>query len=323
MAMDSLQQAIARVPAGAWAVGVSGGADSVALLELLLARRDVRCHAVHLDHETRAGESAADARFVAGLCETLGVALTLASRTQVEGRAGGGLSRNTSARFRELRHRLFRDVCAAHGLCGVLLAHHADDKAETILQRLLRGSGPAGLTGMRFETRVGGLTILRPLLEIPAAALRPFLTSRGRAWREDASNASPAYQRNRVRAVLADHPRLAGTLHDLARASDALVAWARDAAPELGETFAVSELAELPDVLAAEAARGWLAARGAPRDELSAAVLGRLVSMARDAATSPRVNFPGGLWVGRRRGRIGVVASDGVISRPGGRPGGA
>jgi hypothetical protein len=74
-------------------------------------------------------------------------------------------------------------------------------------------------------------------------------------------------------------------------------------------------------VLAAEAARAWLAGRGAPRDELSAAVLGRLVAMARDAATPPRVNFPGGLWVGRRRGRIGVVASDGVISGPGGRLG--
>jgi tRNA(Ile)-lysidine synthase len=291
-------------------VGVSGGADSVALLELLLpARGDVRCHAVHLDHETRGGESAADARFVVALCESLGVPRTLATRAQVEARAGA-LPRNTSARFRALRHRLFRDACAAHGLRGVLLAHHADDRAETILQRLLRGSGPAGLTGMRAATRVGGLTILRPLLDVPGAALRAFLAARGRAWREDASNASPAYQRNRARAVLARHPSLAGALHGLARASEELVAWARGTAPELGETFAVDALADLPDVLAAEAARGWLAAREAPRDELSAAVLGRLVAMARDAATPPRANFPGGLWVGRRRGRIGVVRND-------------
>lgn len=304
MATELLQQAIARVPAGAWAVGVSGGADSVALLELLLGRPDVRCHAVHLDHETRAGESAADARFVVGLCESLGVPCTVATRSQVEACAGE-LSRNTSARYRQLRHRLFRDVCASHDLRGVLLAHHADDQAETILQRLLRGSGPAGLTGMRVEARVGGLTILRPLLDVPAAALREYLRSRGRSWREDASNASPAYQRNRVRAVLADCPRVAGALHDLGRACDGLVAWARETAPALGETFATSELADLPDVLATEAARGWLVARGAPRDELSGAVLGRLVAMARDAATPPRANFPGGLWVGRRRGRIG------------------
>jgi tRNA(Ile)-lysidine synthetase-like protein len=306
MAKDFLQQAIARVPGGAWAVGVSGGADSVALLELLLGRADVRCHVVHLDHETRAGESAGDARFVVGLCDSLGVPCTVGTRTQIEARAGG-LSRNTSARFRELRHWLFRDVCAAQGLRGVLLAHHADDQAETILQRLLRGSGPAGLAGMRFETCVGGLMILRPLLEVPAALLRDFLRSRKRAWREDASNASPEYQRNRVRAVLASQPQLAGALRELGRASEGLIGWAREAAPVLGETFAVCELAELPDVLANEAARGWLAVCGAPRDELSAAVLGRLVAMARDAATPPRVNFPGGLWVGRRRGWIGVV----------------
>src|SRR4051794_16379007 len=101
MAADFLQQAIERVPAGGWAIGVSGGADSLALLELVRARSDVRCHAVHLDHETRAGESAADARFVVALCESLGVPYTVATRTGVGGRAGD-LSRNTSARFREL-----------------------------------------------------------------------------------------------------------------------------------------------------------------------------------------------------------------------------
>jgi tRNA(Ile)-lysidine synthetase-like protein len=308
MSTEALHNAIAGLPAGAWAVGVSGGADSVALLTLLRARPDVRCHAVHLDHETRGGESTLDAQFVADLCQTLHIPCTLATRTQCESRIHAStLPRNTSARFRALRLHLFREVCAAHGLRGVLVAHHADDQAETILQRLLRGSGPVGLTGIRSESRVGGLTVLRPLLNVPSSALRAYLQGIGRAWREDASNASPAYQRNRVRALLARHPELASDLHTLAPAMARLIEWARHAAPRLGETFETSELADAPDVLAAEAARAWLVARGAPREALSPSVLERLVTMARDAATPPRAHFPGGMLVRRRRGSIAVV----------------
>jgi tRNA(Ile)-lysidine synthase len=305
---DSLHNALASVPGGAWAIGVSGGADSVALLTLAVARADLRCHAVHLDHETRGDESAGDARFVQESCMSLGVPCTAATRSGVEAAFRGALPRNTSARFRALRHHLFRTVCAEAGLSGVLLAHHADDQAETIFQRLLRGSGPAGLTGMRPRASIGGLTIVRPLLGVSGRALRHYLRSAGRSWREDASNASAAYQRNRVRGLLARHPAVAAGVLDLARAATGLVEWARDAAPALAEAFPVGQLADVPDVLAVEAARGWLAARGAPRDELSGAVLERLVAMARDAATSPRAHFPGGLLVARRRGRIEVIA---------------
>src|SRR6266536_852570 len=152
MLSDLLETTVAAVPGGAWAVGVSGGADSVALLALLRRRTDLRCHAVHLDHETRAGESAADARFVAELCANWGVNLTLARRGELE-RGAGEWPANRSARFRALRLELFRQACAAQQLRGVILAHHADDQAETILQRLLRGSGPAGLVGMWPQTR--------------------------------------------------------------------------------------------------------------------------------------------------------------------------
>jgi len=193
-------------------------------------------------------------------------------------------------------------------LAGVLLAHHADDQAETIVQRLLRGSGPAGLTGIQEHAVVGGLTIRRPLLDLPGRLLREHLRATERGWREDASNASGAYQRNRVRGLLVRHPGLAQAARDLGRAAGALVEWAREAAPVLEEAFAVGRLAEAPDALAFEAARAWLAARGAPRDELSATVLARLVTMARDAATASRAHFPGRLLVARRRGRIEVVA---------------
>lgn len=307
MSDDLLHNAVDRVPGGAWAIGVSGGADSVALLTLAVARADLRCHAVHLDHETRGDESAGDARFVQELCASIGVPCTVETRSAVQATFDGELPRNTSARYRAVRHHLFRTVCAEAGLSGVLLAHHADDQAETIFQRLLRGSGPAGLTGMRTRSSVKGLTIIRPLLGVPGRMLRDYLRAAGRSWREDASNASPAYQRNRVRGLLARHPAVAAGVLEMAPAAAAVVEWARDAAPELAEAFPVTQLVDVPDVLAIEAARGWLAARGAPRDELSAAVLERLVTMARDAATPARAHFPGRLLVARRRGRIEVI----------------
>jgi tRNA(Ile)-lysidine synthase len=305
---DLLESAIESVPAGAWAVAVSGGADSVALLTLVRRRSDLRAHVVHLDHQTRQGASAADARFVESLCASWGVGCTSARRGDIEP-AIAHLPSNPSARFRAARLALFRQVCEREGLAGVLLAHHATDQAETVLQRLLRGSGPAGLVGMRPRTSVGGVVLLRPLLSVPGATLREFLTSIGQSWREDASNASPAYQRNRVRAALASRPELAERLRELSGSLAALTAWVREAAPSLEDSFAVGVLADLPDVLAEESARRWLARHGAPAGELSPAVLVRLLEMARDAATPPRAHFPGRLLVWRRAGRISVAAT--------------
>src|SRR5256885_1280515 len=128
---SELEKAMDAVPAGAWAVGVSGGAGSGALLALLRERGGIRCHVVHLDHETREGASAGDARFVADLCEAWGVQCTIARRSEIEP-AAAELPANPSARFRALRLALFRQVCDSHELAGVILAHHADDQAETI-----------------------------------------------------------------------------------------------------------------------------------------------------------------------------------------------
>jgi tRNA(Ile)-lysidine synthase len=305
MSCDVLVQSISAVPAGAWAVGVSGGADSVALLALLRERPDVRCHVAHLDHETRDGESAADARFVVDLCARWDVACSVARRSEIE--PARAWPANRSARFRAMRFHWYREACDRHGLGGVILAHHADDQAETFVQRLIRGSGPAGLAGMRADVRIGGLRVMRPLLGARARELRSYLNERGQPWREDASNASPAYQRNRVRAVLAGNEPLAEAARGAAAAMGALNAWARAAAPRPGETFAVRELADRPIVLAQEAARRWLVARGAAAGELSGAVLARLVAMASDAATPPRQQVPGGVTVWRRGGRMGAV----------------
>ncbi len=181
-----------EVPPGRWAVAVSGGADSVALLLLLHDRRELFLHVVHLDHQTRGQASADDARFVFDLATRLSLSATIARRDEIEPNMSS-LPKNPSARYRAVRIELFRRVVDAENLLGVILAHQADDQAETIFLRLLRGSGPAGLAGMSPRRQIGGLTILRPLLETRRSDLREFLAARPQEWREDASNQSDRY----------------------------------------------------------------------------------------------------------------------------------
>jgi hypothetical protein len=142
------------------------------------------------------------------------------------------------------------------------------------------------------------------LLRLRRAALREYLNCIGQPWREDASNASPQYERNRLRMLLGAKPELTASLLALASASRRQRNWVRSAAPTLSDTFAAGDLRDLPEVLAHESARCWLAARGAPPDELPPATLDRLIRVATDAASPPRQHFPGGLLVRRRGGAI-------------------
>jgi tRNA(Ile)-lysidine synthase len=295
-------------PPGRWAVGVSGGADSVALLELLVGRKDLELVVAHLDHETRGGASAADAAFVQELAARRSLRCVVARRSAVEP-AMAELPANRSARYRAARLAFFHSVVTDENLDGVVLAHHADDQAETVVQRLLRGSGPAGLLGMRPDALVSGVRIVRPLLRVRREALRGLLCARGIEWREDASNESLDQQRNRVRALLAARPALTDAAIDLAEASAKVLEWLRACGPALGETFAVRALQRLPAPVAREAARRWLAERAGPGEEIPAAAADRLLQMANDAASPPRQHFPGGLLVRRRGGTIGVDES--------------
>ncbi|HEY7089571.1 MAG TPA: tRNA lysidine(34) synthetase TilS [Tepidisphaeraceae bacterium] len=302
---SELIDAIATVPPGPWAVGVSGGADSVALLALLSKRRDLSLQVVHLDHQTRAGESEADAEFVARLAAQWSQPCTVARRDQIEPLLAD-LPANPSARYRAVRFALFRKVVEENGLQGVILAHHANDQAETVLHRLLRTSGDAGLTGMSGRVAIGGLVVLRPLLAVEQTKLTAYLESEGLSWRTDASNESPEYFRNRLRKLITPNPPLRAALCELANRLAALRDWSREAAPVLEERFAAAQLASLPAILAHESARRWLIDRGVPMDEISTEVVDRLVDIARDAATPSRQDFPGPLRVRRRRGMIDV-----------------
>lgn len=308
MTADALTTAVARVPAGAWAAAVSGGADSVALLLLVARRPDLRLHVVHIDHQTRNGASTLDAKFVAELAAQLGLPCSAATREELEPLLRDPPT-NLSARFRALRLAHFQQVVSEHalqGLQGVLLAHHADDQAETVFHRLLRGSSPLGLAGMSERATVGGLSLFRPLLGVRRDELRRFLQATGQDWREDESNRSPKYLRNRIRVVLRERPALVESLLRLGAACAALRRQVRRSVPPLQADLNVRPLGRMTTLAARETIRRWLVERGAPADEVSTAALDSVLTMATDAASPPRRHVPGGLLLRRRGGVLFV-----------------
>lgn len=285
-------------------MGISGGADSVALAALARGRCDL--HLVHLNYELRGAESDADQELVRSLADQWKLPLTVARRSTLEPQQVS-LPANLQARYRVLRMQLFADVVRQHQLEGVLLAHHADDQAETILLRLVRGAGVQGLAGMRRDTVVDGLRICRPLLGIGREALRHYLREQAIPWREDASNAAGEYLRNRLRDHLRERPQLTGALLRLGESAAALRDWMEGASLPVGPELAVAELEGVPRILLRDLLRRWLLEAGISANDLSIDLLERLVEMAWDAATPPRLNLPGGRHVARRHGRLSFL----------------
>jgi tRNA(Ile)-lysidine synthase len=195
-------------------VGLSGGADSVALTDVLASlqrRHGFRLVAAHLDHGLRP-TSGDDAAFCHAFCATLGVPFRggTAPVRERASREKGGLEQAA----RHERYSFLRRVKDDEGAAWIAVAHTQDDQAETLLLRLLRGAGASGLSGMR--QRSGDLA--RPLLGVRRASVLEHLRARGLAWREDPSNADPAHLRNRVRHELLPYleqrfnPRIKQTL---------------------------------------------------------------------------------------------------------------
>jgi len=187
-------------------VAVSGGVDSMVLLRVLhelAGGHGWQLKVAHLNHRLRGRGSEADARLVRRAAAALGWPCVI-GRAEVRSIARArGLSLEMAAR--EARHGFLAGVAAPLAWRTVALAHHADDQLELFFLRLLRGCGGEGLAGMKWrgpspsDPRV---TLVRPLLDQPKAALRQWAAARGVAFREDASNAHVDIQRNRIRHEL-------------------------------------------------------------------------------------------------------------------------
>lgn len=188
----------ALVPADmAVGLAVSGGPDSLALLLLAAAARPGRVLAATVDHGLRA-ESAGEAAMVAGLCQRLGVAHQVLLADWPEPPRA-----NIQSAARAMRYRLLNEWAIERGLPAVATAHQADDQAETLLMRLLRGSGVSGLGGTRARRALSeDVLLVRPLLEWRKSELESLVEAQGLAAVDDPSNRDPRHDRSRIRQLL-------------------------------------------------------------------------------------------------------------------------
>lgn len=260
-----------RRPAPRWALGFSGGADSLALLLILWAegpRRWGRGFTVlHFNHRLRGRAADADEKFCAGVCRALGVRL-------VAGRWRRPPRHASEAEAREARLAFFHREMARRRIRLLWLAHQQDDIAESLLMRLARGSGTAGLAAPRpAQPMPGGRWHLRPLLGLAKAEIVAALRAAGAVWREDATNAGDDFLRNRIRRrvlpawIRADAGRDVRAGAALARErleedDDALETWLTESAPLRPDgSLDLTRLRGRPRALWRRALHRWLLAQ--------------------------------------------------------------
>jgi tRNA(Ile)-lysidine synthase len=317
-------------------VAVSGGPDSVALTRAVAAARRPGAAAplvlAHLNHQLRGAESDADEDFVAALHAELvsaGVPSVQLCRHRIDvaakARAEGA---NVEAVARQLRYRWLAGVARDHGVSWVATGHTADDQAETVLHRLLRGTGLQGLRGIaarrRLETGVG---VMRPLLRTTRAEVLAALVAWGQPYRVDSSNSDPRYTRNRIRQELLPHlaerynPAVVAALARLAdQAGEAHRAETKAAAALLAaaELPRAGSLVVLDRVRLAAASRRLVRAafrrvwrrEGWPLARMGQAAWERLADLV--FGDVPAVDLPGGVHA-RRRERVVQVGNHDVV----------
>jgi tRNA(Ile)-lysidine synthase len=315
-------------------VAVSGGADSTALLLALeeLKRTgllEVELTAAHLNHGLRGAGAEEDARFVETLARARGFEF-VSGRADV-GRLASDSSDNLEQAARRARYEFLADAARASGAAAVLTGHTLDDQAETVLLRLLRGSGSEGLGGMRPERSLeeGGAVLLRrPLLEWARRAdTEEYCRGRGVEFRADEMNEDEGFARVRVRRRLLPlletfNPRAsvaiaraAGLLREDASALEAHAArLLEDARAEVGTTSGETEsdawplrvevLAAAPAALRRRALRLWVArGRGGLR-RISLAHVSAVERLLKGVRGGRVAELPGGASVERRRGLL-------------------
>lgn len=291
---------------GTWLVAVSGGPDSVALAHLLAdaaARQGLALVVAHADHGIHP-DSAAVAERVRQVAADLELPVTTV-RLELG-------TDTTETEAREARYRWLRAECARLGAHGIATAHHADDQAETVLMRVLRGSGPAGLAGMARRTP----DLVRPLLPFRREELAQYLLDRGIASWMDPANADPKHLRSWIRTEVL--PVLERRLPDVSERLQAVAGQARgereawdavlEQLHELGVrlehgrvSLEAAALASMPGGLPAQLVR--VAARRVG-GRVSPSAARRAVRLARDGTSGQRVDLGGGWSAESSFGRL-------------------
>ncbi len=184
-------------------VGVSGGADSISLLNTLAKQRKAfgyRLVAVHINHMLRGEEADGDEEYVKRFCEERAVPFDCYHKEVAELAKKEGLSLEEAGR--RVRYECFAESAKKHGAAGLFIAHNRDDAAETVLFNLLRGASLSGLAGIKSSSEQNGLKIYRPLLTLGRDEIEAYLMEEGISFRTDSTNLGTDYTRNKIRHVL-------------------------------------------------------------------------------------------------------------------------
>ncbi len=310
-------------PDDAVVVAVSGGADSTALLNLLVELNQtgdwrLRLHVAHLNHQLRGSHSDQDAVFVQVSADSLSLPCTI-DRRDVKSVAERDSSGMEEAARRE-RYAFFERVSIQTGSKVVTVGHHADDNAETILHRVLRGTGVRGLAGIprsRPLSLGSDIRLIRPLLRISKAALRTYLTDAGIPFREDLSNASNEPMRNRIRNILlprieADvNPQVREALTRLGEQAQWLQEFLRETAERTFESLIVSKtdqalvlnaeaLARKSRIVQTELIRQAYVSFGMGEQDLAFSHLVAALELIREPSSGKQTRLPGGMTLEKR-----------------------
>ena len=304
---SEVKRAFATIPKKKLILAVSGGSDSVALLHLLLESGQKNIVVAHFNHRLRGSASRHDALFVERLATKLKLPFEFGAGDVKSVAKKQKLSLETASR--ESRYTFLAKVAKKHRTRSLVLAHHADDQVETCLFQFLRGSGAAGLSGMkplsqRTVDRIP-LDLYRPLLGIQKNDLLAYLKERNIRFREDASNAVADASRNKLRLKVLPlieellGPSFRGSVARSAR----IFAEEEDYLSGLAlpmaacEALAVKDLRQLHPALQRRVIHAWLKARGIP--EPGFAEVERTLSLLETGAPA-KVNLPGNRHARRR-----------------------
>ena len=180
-------------------IAVSGGADSMALLDVLRCANHWPLCVFHLDHQLRA-DSDQDAALVRAYCERYGIPAEIDCADIKQCAAEQGLGIEEAAR--QERYQRLQRIAEHRDIAYIVTAHHRDDQIETVVMNIFRGAAASGLAGMLTKRRQGAIYILRPCLQIPRQEMRTYAKEHDVPWREDSSNNDTQYRRNFIRHTL-------------------------------------------------------------------------------------------------------------------------
>jgi len=334
---DAIREKQLFNPGDTLIIGLSGGADSTALLHLLatLPSFPLNLVAAHLNHSLRGPDSDADEQFCRDLAAHYKIPFEM---RQVDVKALAlRESLNLEDAGRRARIDFFDELAVKWKASAVVLAHHADDQAETVLMRLLRGTGMSGLTGMPW---CNGRGYVRPLLDVSRCELENYLKENKLSWREDASNLDTSFLRNRIRHELLPlleqyNPSIrmsltatAGILSDENQLLDALTVQTGEqfcSFTETGATCPIPQLRTLQPALQRRLIRLMLSRTAGSLECFSGRHLGNILQMAAAPRPNLQIHLPRGLVAVREyetltirhRDHTGTVPAEVTIPGPG------